>query len=501
MDKDNTGAIEVAKGLLYREMIKGKSKLTSVPHMIKTTDELIEEMTTHEEGNSTRYSNLDYDKTFNEYKELSKMITTGEIKIDKIKAMKIIDIDALKADLKNHDLPLVENINSHFVKFSHIGDIESNAKPADYSKLNYTQKAIADFSKNKLGVSVIYIEDDPRIYGKFENRTIYLNVKAKESFAKTFWHELAHWMAANNQQLFGELVDKLSITKEQIEQYKKATNRKELTDNEVKEEMIADNMFDTSKRLNLFTEIGKTDRPFTERLISWIQSLMQKFIQYFNKKEYGLTNTQKNIMYDDFGVMVRQIVDENGAKVFRYSNTRKVIELNDGRKLPEFIDNEAEMDDNIVNELFDEYLTPELKKSLNKLVPLQVASLENNISEIKDENSYINIRESLQYINALNNNFHYNKIQKNENIKRVISTALEYARRLFDNDERIRKRVNMQMVNGNKQRRISEIGQTTISRRDNRGIDGTIPESISRKNITGERDGIMKRHLQKVYHK
>ena len=208
--------------------------------------------------------------------------------------------------------------------------IEENIKPEN---LTGKQSAIVEFSES-MGVPVQFFKGDKRFHGAFRNGKIYINADSETSYDWTFWHESFHWMAKNNPALLKEISDAVGITDKQIIEYRTATGRKDLTDAETVEEILADNMKDVATRAGLLQEMGKKNKSLIERIISWLKSVMDKFTDFFNTPKNGLTREQKNKMYDTFGKMARSIVDSNGNAIFRFNNRTKDIELSSGDLLP-----------------------------------------------------------------------------------------------------------------------------------------------------------------------
>ena len=199
--------------------------------------------------------------------------------------------------------------------------------------LNSKQTAISQFAKN-MGVPVLFFKGNKKFHGKFSNGLIYLNVDTETSYDWVFWHENFHWLAQNNPALFKEIADAVEITQKQISDYRTETGLENLSDAEIVEEILADNMKEVASRAGLLQQVGKKNKSLVQRIISWLKSVLDKFTDFFNTPKNGLTREQKNKMYDTFGKMVRTITDENGNTIFRFNNRTKNIELANGDALP-----------------------------------------------------------------------------------------------------------------------------------------------------------------------
>jgi len=77
----------------------------------------------------------------------------------------------------------------------------------------------------------------------------YYNIDATFSHEFVYWHEFGHWLKNNQPELFQEMLDAAEITDEQIAEKKKS--RPELTDDELREEIICDAMSGVARRTGL----------------------------------------------------------------------------------------------------------------------------------------------------------------------------------------------------------------------------------------------------------
>ena len=142
----------------------------------------------------------------------------------------------------------------------------------------------------------------------------------------TYWHEATHWLSANNPQLFKQITDAVELTDEQAREYIKISNRNDLTIEDAKEEIIADNMIDSAKRMGLLNQIGIKDKPLVERMVSWLKSMMDRFIDFFNGKKI-MTEQQKKLLNDTFRAIAGEVKDASGKKVFDYDVEKGVENL------------------------------------------------------------------------------------------------------------------------------------------------------------------------------
>ena len=143
-----------------------------------------------------------------------------------------------------------------------------------------------------------------------------------------------HWLKANTPKLYQSLVKAAGITDEQRDAYLERTERDDLeTDEEIDEEIIADQFEDVAKRTGLLQSIAGKNRSLIERVVQWLKDTMNKFIDHFRNPDGKFTTEQSIRLADEFGKIASRLVDQNGQKIFRYNRRTHNIELADGRNL------------------------------------------------------------------------------------------------------------------------------------------------------------------------
>ena len=243
---------------------------------------------------------------------------------------------AKKKDRKNF-IKHLENLENPDFKMSVKGKgkatVENFVDPKD---LTEQQKALADYYSS-LDVPMIFFKGAKELNGATANGIVYLNVDSPINLEQTFWHELGHIAKANNSEMLKEVIDSAEITKEQCDNYREKTNRYDLTDDEIREEIFCDNMLDIAKRNRLMQKIADSkDKSLIDRFVSWLKSMFDKFASYFHNPKGGLTNTQLDTMSKNFGKSIRVVKDADGKSRFRFGNTTHVVQYADGRELPAF---------------------------------------------------------------------------------------------------------------------------------------------------------------------
>ena len=205
-------------------------------------------------------------------------------------------------------------------------------------KLSKRQQGIADFGK-EMGMPVVFFKGAKNLHGfHASNGVTFLNTESETSLRWTFWHEALHWMKANNEELFKEIIEDVekagAFTKAQLDGYRKAIGAPELSDADVIEEMLADALPDVKKRVPFLKDLGKRNKSLAERFVGWIREVMDRFRDFFHSPEMGLTTAQSTAMRNAFAALARDMVDERGRRIFRVDEFSRRITLANGSPLP-----------------------------------------------------------------------------------------------------------------------------------------------------------------------
>ncbi len=360
----------------------------------------------------------------------------------------------------------------------------------DNDKLNPQQKLIYEFSKLMGMTTQFFRNDNADFHGAHNNGVTYLNVNSKMPLGQVFWHEALHWLKANNPKLFNELAKAANLTQEQLTNYLDTTGRKDLKDNaEVTEEILADAMQEVLSRVK--------DKNLLQKIVAWIQDTLSKFKEMFRNPTGGLTTAQYNRIANAFANMAESLKDEDGNKIFKFNAKTKQLELVSGEKLQNFVDSEENLIDNS-DKIFERYLNSGIMKMVRDTVSKEIGE-HIDLSKMNDPVERDKARDKLPYIRQMLVHYNDKTILNNEKYKNRLATKIEYARRCFDNDRRIRNETVRQMDRDSQQRRIFENRQTTFSRNDTRGNVGTVRriESGVSRNVSGEIDDAYK-HFKKL---
>ena len=374
--------------------------------------------------------------------------------------------------------------------------------------LTEQQRSIVDFGK-KMGVSVAFFRDKKSSHGALsENGVVFINVDSKTSLPWTFWHETLHWMKANNEGLFQDIIRDVeqagAFTKAQLDGYRKAIGAPELSDADVIEEMLADALPDVKRRVPFLKDLGKRNRSLAERFVGWIREVMDRFRDFFHTPARGLTTAQSTAMRNAFAALARDMVDERGRRIFRVDEFSRRITLANGAPLPSAkysLDNRegrGDNEDRISKAVFDKHLNDGIMKMVEERVRKEIGE-HVDFAAMSDPVARDAARDGLPYIKDMLTK--YNQLKgmkaKPEYLNRQ-AVKIEYARRCFDNDERIR--------NEAVRRVVGVQGQGAIHRAD----VATLPtggQGESRSNgrraglsrsVSGEKSGA-RAHFEQLY--
>ena len=278
-------------------------------------------------------------------------------------------------------------------------------------ELNPQQKLIYEFSK-QMGMDLQFFRNDNAdFHGAHNNGVTYLNVNSKIPLGKVFWHEALHWLRANNENLYNQLAKSANLTQEQLTNYLDETGRKDLKDNaEITEEILADAMQEVLSRVK--------DKNILQKVVAWIQNALNKFKEMFRNPTGGLTNAQYDRIANAFGKMAKNFKDEDGNALFRFNKRTKQLELANGENISdiakvankETLDNEADMNENIENEIFKEQLETKHKNFAKEKINAAIRDMD--FSEIRTIEDLRNFRDNTNLLKILNHNFHKKKQQQ-----------------------------------------------------------------------------------------
>ena len=363
-------------------------------------------------------------------------------------------------------------------KWSRRGEGAESITPDSFlapDELSERQREIAEFW-SRLGAPVVFFRNkNKNVHGAYANGILYINADGNMSAGWTFRHEAGHALAENNRALFDALKNSLGIKDAQIDNYRRETGRASLTDDALADEMIMDAMSETARRTGMLKAVSKKDRTLAERLVAWLKDMLDRFTDTFHKPTMGLTTDQRNKMYEEFGAMARELVDGEGNKIFRYNSRTHALDLADGRALPSAtekysmqVDRAARNDDNLSERVFKKYLNEGIMKMVAETVSKEIGE-HVDLSKMRDRIARDEARDTLPYIRQMLVWFNQSMVQNNPIYKDRLAVKIEYARRCFDNDDRIQSRAVRQVDRNERSEGKYPNSTAVISRNDIRG--------------------------------
>ena len=167
----------------------------------------------------------------------------------------------------------------------------ANIKQIPDSQLTSREKSIQDLGK-QLGVPVVFFEGNKNLHGYFAGGTSFINRNSATSLEWTFWHESFHAMQAQNPNLYNQILSEIkksqSFTDKQIDAYRKEIGAFSLSDDEVIEEMLADNMQDAAKRSGIIDSL-RGNRNLFQKFVDFVRDLYNQVKDYFNSPKTSST--------------------------------------------------------------------------------------------------------------------------------------------------------------------------------------------------------------------
>ncbi len=224
-------------------------------------------------------------------------------------------------------------------KASAKGSVADLAKHIEFpaaDTLTEHEKAMQEFGQ-QMGVKVVFFDGPTNLRGFYNKGITFINRSASKSPSWVFWHENLHWLRSNNPELYRQMVDYISgrqeFSPEQLQAYRDAIGRPELTDADTIEEMLADAMPDVHKRVDLFRKMGRENKSLIQRFFGWLRDTMAAFHNAFSQPKYGLSKTQAKAMRDALANIAEDLRDGEGHRIFRTRGADREILTAQGEEL------------------------------------------------------------------------------------------------------------------------------------------------------------------------
>lgn len=200
---------------------------------------------------------------------------------------------------------------------------------------------------------------------------------------------------------------------------------------------------------------------------------------------------------------------DHASDVFRRVESGEVWERpartgNQKKYSVEGVENQQEADyneDKVSKAVFDKYLNDGIMQMVRETVAKEIGE-HVDLAKMNDPVARDAARDRLPYIRKMLVWFNTSAIQNNQVYKDRLAAKIEYARRCFDYDERIRSQYGeVRPSDGdNRQRRINQTGDGIVSRNDSKGSGEDNRQGVSgvSRNITASRSMAWK-HFNRLY--
>ena len=217
-----------------------------------------------------------------------------------------------------------------------VADMVQHIEFPESSALTTREKAMQEFGQ-QMGVKVVFFDGPTNLRGFYNKGITFINRSASKSPSWVFWHENLHWLRSNNPELYRQMVDYISgrqeFSPEQLQAYRDAIGRPELTDADTIEEMLADAMPDVHKRVDLFRKMGRENKSLIQRFFGWLRDTMAAFHNAFSQPKYGLSKTQAQAMRNALANIAEDLRDGEGRRIFRTRGADREILTAQGEEL------------------------------------------------------------------------------------------------------------------------------------------------------------------------
>ena len=234
------------------------------------------------------------------------------------------------------------------------------AEVVSEDKLTGREKELQSIAQS-MGAQLEFVTCSPKIQGKYDPTTgiSYINRNAAHNSAPwVAWHEMFHWIKRNNETLFNKLVEhiktKAPFSKTQLDKYREAIGRPDISDEVVIEEMMADAFPDVRKRVPFFRDLAKENVSLYKRLVAFVKRVIDDIVSRFyagSKDGRGLNAQQVALMHNAFCDMVRDIRGADGKPIFKVNK--------DGYRQI------TDMDGNTTEQILEAYSLAEAENNLN----------------------------------------------------------------------------------------------------------------------------------------
>lgn len=231
-----------------------------------------------------------------------------------------------------------------------------------------------------------------------------------------------------------------------------------------------------------------------------IEYAADRYRDWFLARNKGVTKDPNGNSFK-FGKLwkkFREMVDKLRSIIAKTEEVNRIFkDIESGKVWERELDNQQAENDNISKDVFDQYLNKGIKTMVKDTVEKEIGK-HVNIADMSDPVKKDEARDSLPYIKDMLGKYNYLKGQgKRQDYIDRMAVKIEYARRCFDNDERIRNEAIRPMERMQREGAIHQANNANIRRNPQEGGRIGRPVGVSNR-ISGETSGA-REHFEKLY--
>ena len=231
-----------------------------------------------------------------------------------------------------------------------------------------------------------------------------------------------------------------------------------------------------------------------------IEYAADRYRDWFLARNKGVTKDPNGNSFK-FGKLwkkFREMVDKLRSIIAKTEEVNRIFkDIESGKVWERELDNQQAENDNISRDVFDQYLNKGIKTMVKDTVEKEIGK-HVNIADMSDPVKKDEARDSLPYIKDMLGKYNYLKGQgKRQDYIDRMAVKIEYARRCFDNDERIRNEAIRPMERMQREGAIHQANNANIRRNPQEGGRIGRPVGVSNR-ISGETSGA-REHFEKLY--
>ena len=196
------------------------------------------------------------------------------------------------------------------------------------NELTENEKSIATLGK-MLGNEIRFFDGPAEFNGANRNGVSYINRNGDKGIEWAFWHESTHALKQSNPGLYNEVYEALkdTVTEKQISDYRKLLVNDILSDTEIIEEIIADEIGNIAIKPEVLKTLQQIDGNVFERFIAAIKRMFTEIKYEVSKANTGLTEEQIKLI-ENHSKDIFKLVDD--TKYYQNENNpRGAIQWNE----------------------------------------------------------------------------------------------------------------------------------------------------------------------------